>query len=105
MALAACYLAGGTIIGMYSVSLVILGERYAHKALASVAACYAMAYALGSTFGGLMGGGSVEFAGAVGLPTLGTTVIGFFVACLLAGAARRRWRKGRSEASTQWEPT
>ena len=71
----------------------------------ALAACYAMAYALGSTFGGLMGGGSVEFAGAVGLPTLGTTVIGLFVACLLAGAARRHWRRGRSEASTQWEPT
>jgi predicted MFS family arabinose efflux permease len=105
VALAACYLAGGTIIGMYSVSLVILGERYAHKALASVAACYAMAYALGSTFGGLMGGGSVEFAGAAGLPALGTAVIGVFAACLLAGAARRQWRRGRNKASTQWEPT
>ena len=37
--------------------------------------------------------------------SLGTAVIGLFVACLLAGAARRHWRKGRSDASTQWEPT
>ena len=64
-----------------------------------------MAYALGSTFGGLMGGGSVEFAGAAGLPALGTAVIGVFAACLLAGAARRQRRRGRNKASTQWEPT
>jgi hypothetical protein len=52
-----------------------------------------------------MGGGSVEFAGAAGLPALGTAVIGVFAACLLAGAARRQWRRGRNKASTQWEPT
>ncbi|MCA3560548.1 MAG: MFS transporter [Aestuariivirga sp.] len=75
-ALAACFVAGGAIIGMYSVSLVILGARYAQGALASVAACYSMAYALGSTFGGVMGGASVEAAGAAGLPLLGVAAIG-----------------------------
>ena len=107
VALVAAFLAGGTIIGMYSMSLVILGERYAQRALASVAACYAMAYALGSTFGGLMGGGSVELGGAQGLPALGTAVIGIYIVCLVAGTARRhfaRQRHGRT-TSTHWELT
>ena len=103
VALGASFLAGGTIIGMYSISLVILGERYANRALASVAACYSMAYALGSTFGGLMGGAGVQFGDAAGLPALGTVVIGAYVACLLTGAARRHFRKSRS--SEQWTPT
>ena len=103
VALGASFLAGGTIIGMYSISLVILGERYANRALASVAACYSMAYALGSTFGGLMGGAGVQFGDAAGLPVLGTVVIGAYVACLLTGAARRHIRKSRS--SEQWTPT
>lgn len=103
VALAASFLAGGTIIGMYSISLVILGERYASRALASVAACYSMAYALGSTCGGLMGGASVQFAGAAGLPALGTAVIGTYVACLILCAVRRHGRKSR--ISEQWTPT
>lgn len=105
LALAASFLAGGTIIGMYSISLIILGERYAQRGLASVAACYSMAYALGSTFGGLMGGGSVELAGAPGLPALGTAVIGAYVACRVAGAARRHITRHRQRNSAQWELT
>lgn len=107
VALAAAFLAGGTIIGMYSISLVILGERYAQRALASVAACYAMAYALGSTFGGLMGGGSVELAGVQGLPALGTTVIGIYVAWLVLGMGRRHLARNRQTGttSTHWELT
>lgn len=105
VALAATFLGGGTIIGMYSISLVILGERYAQRALASVAACYAMAYALGSTFGGLLGGGSVELAGAAGLPVLGTAVIGIYVACLAVAALRRQIGRQRRTVSAHWELT
>lgn len=105
LALAASFLAGGTIIGMYSLSLIILGERYAQRGLASVAACYSMAYALGSTFGGLMGGGSVELAGATGLPALGTAVIGAYVACRIAGTARHHIARNRQRNSAQWELT
>lgn len=105
LALAASFLAGGTIIGMCSISLIILGERYAQRGLASVAACYSMAYALGSTFGGLMGGGSVELAGATGLPALGTAVIGTYVACRIVGAARHHIDWHRQRNSAHWELT
>lgn len=93
---AANCLAGATIIGMYNVSLVILGERYSSAALRSVTAVYSMAYALGTTAGGALGGFAMEAQGPVGLPALGALAIGSYLAYLtwttLSLNSRGGWR-------------
>ncbi|MFM8746987.1 MAG: MFS transporter [Aestuariivirga sp.] len=105
MALAGTFLAGGTIIGMYSISLIILGQQYAQRALASVAACYSMSYALGSTFGGVMGGAAVEKGGAIGLPLLVGAVIGAYAVYRIVVAGQHHVYKSGGRQRAQWKRT
>jgi MFS family permease len=78
LAWAACYAAGGTIIGLYSLSLILLGASYTGGALAVVASSYSMAYAAGCALGGALGGLAVDTLGPVGLPAGGAVLLGLF---------------------------
>lgn len=82
---------GGAMVGLYTVSLAILGDRYRGGELAAAISLFAMILAAGSTLGPLIGGGAIALWDPYGLNGV---IIGAF--CLVLALALylgwRRWR-------------
>lgn len=70
-------IAGGTIVGIYTLGLTMIGARFPGAAAASANAAFALAYAGGSILGPLGTGVSMDSFGNNGLP---------LVVCILTGA-------------------
>ena len=84
------FVIGGSMVGLYTVSLTILGDRYTGGELAAAVTLFAMILAGGSTLGPLIGGGAIELWDPYGFNVL---IIGAFCLVPLLGfflAIRRR---------------
>ena len=86
------FIIGGSMVGLYTVSLAILGARYTGGELAAAITLFAMILAIGSTLGPLIGGAAIAVWDPYGLNVL---IIGAF--CLVLALAlflgiRRRSR-------------
>jgi MFS family permease len=84
------FVIGGSMVGLYTVSLTILGDRYTGGELAAAVTLFAMILAGGSTLGPLMGGGAIELWDPYGFNVL---IIAAFSLVILLGlflAIRRR---------------
>ncbi|MDA0228682.1 MAG: MFS transporter [Proteobacteria bacterium] len=76
------FVVGGSMVGLYTVSLAILGARYTGGELAAAITLFAMILAIGSTIGPLIGGGAIDIWDPFGLNVL---IIGAF--CLVLALA------------------
>ena len=76
------FIVGGSMVGLYTVSLAILGARYSGGELATAVTLFAMIFAVGSTVGPLIGGAAIDVWDPYGLNVL---IIGAF--CLVLALA------------------
>ncbi len=60
--------AGGTIIGLYNLALIVLGESFTGRDLPVAASAFSMGYAIGSAIGGTLGGLVMDGFGNAALP-------------------------------------
>jgi len=78
------FVAGGTIVGLYNIALVILGETYSGSELPVVSASFTMAYAIGCSLGSTFGGVAMDVFGPNGLPIgVSALLVLFAIAVLL----------------------
>ncbi|SMF13969.1 Cyanate permease [Tistlia consotensis] len=76
---------GGVFVGLYTVALAMLGERFQGGALAQANALFVMVYCLGNLSGPPLAGAAMDWVGPNGLPAIMTAVCSLF---LLLGLAR-----------------
>lgn len=91
------FVMGGAIIGLYNMSLIVLGETYLGNELPVVAAAFSMAYALGCGGGAAIGGLAMDILGPNGLPlTVGGLLLAY--AAMRMGSTRlfRRLASGKA---------
>lgn len=81
------FLWGGVVIGLYTVALSLLGQRFRSGQLASAMAAFVMIYELGSLIGPVTAGAAMDLVGTAGLPL--TLALGFAALIVLGLAARR----------------
>jgi MFS family permease len=74
-------IAGGMVVNIYNIALVLIGERFGGADLPLLSTAFSMAYALGSMGGSTVGGAAMDVFGPNGLPL----AIGGALACV--GAA------------------
>lgn len=79
------FLWGGVFVGLYTIALAMLGERFEGGALAQANALFVMVYCLGNLGGPPLVGAAMDTIGPDGLPILLTAVCGLF---LVIGLAR-----------------
>ena len=80
------FLWGGLIGSFYTLTLAMLGQRFATRDLAVANAAFIMAYDLGGAAGPVLGGAALDLWGPHGLPL----VVGLALVAFLLFAARRR---------------
>ncbi len=85
------FVIGGTISGLYTVSLAILGDRYRGGELAGAITLVAMIFAIGSTLGPLISGSAIDLWDPYGLNVI--MVAALFPVLALA-IMWGRWRRG-----------
>lgn len=80
---------GAAVIGMYAVSLGIIGRRFTGGDMAAANAVFVLCYEFGALTGAPVGGGAMDILGAPGLPV----VMGVASALVLGAALFRgqRW--------------
>jgi MFS family permease len=61
-------LAGGLVVSLHNIALIMLGERFRGAELPIVSTAFSMTYALGSAGGAAIGGAAMALFGPVGLP-------------------------------------
>jgi MFS family permease len=61
-------LAGGLVVSLHNIALIILGERFRGAELPIVSTAFSMTYALGSAGGSAIGGAAMALFGPAGLP-------------------------------------
>ncbi len=81
-------IAGGSIVGIYTLGLTMIGSRFPGAAAATGNAAFALAYAVGSMAGPLATGGAMDVFGNNGLPLAIGVLTGVYGLVLL-GASRR----------------
>ena len=84
------FIIGGTMVGLYTISLAILGDRYSGSELAAAVTLIAMILAGGSTLGPLIGGGAIELWNPYGLNAAFIGAFCLVVALALFLGLRRR---------------
>jgi MFS family permease len=63
----AAFIAGGTVVGLYNLALVVVGETQKGADLPIVSTAFSMAYAVGCTVGATVGGVMMDVFGPLGL--------------------------------------
>jgi MFS family permease len=61
-------LAGGLVVSLHNIALIMLGERFRGAELPIVSTAFSMTYALGSAGGAAVGGAAMALLGPAGLP-------------------------------------
>lgn len=86
---------GGVFVGLYTIGLATLGERFQGGTLAQANALFVMVYCLGNLSGPPVAGLAMDWIGPNGLPAVMAAVCGLF---LLLGLARTPFadREGRA---------
>lgn len=74
----AAFVAGGMIVSLYNLALVIVGETYRGTDLPVVSTAFSMAYSIGCATGSTVGGAAIDLAGPYGLPGLVSVVLAVF---------------------------
>lgn len=71
-------LAGGTVVSLHNIALILLGEQFRGANLPIVSTAFSMAYALGSAGGSAVGGLAMAWLGPAGLPLfVGMSLLAF----------------------------
>jgi MFS family permease len=81
---------GGTSMGLYTLSLAVLGERTSLAELAAANTAFVMVYEVGSISGPILVGAAMDLAGRNALAAVAAAV------CALFFLAETRWRAGRA---------
>lgn len=63
-------LAGGLVVSLHNIALIVLGERFRGAELPVVSTAFSMTYALGSAGGAAVAGAAMALLGPMGLPLL-----------------------------------
>ncbi|MEE8172690.1 MAG: MFS transporter, partial [Alphaproteobacteria bacterium] len=84
------FVIGGAMVGLYTVSLTILGDRYTGGELAAAVSLIAMFFAVGATLGPLIGGGAIAVWDPYGLNAVFIGAFCLVLALALYLAMRRR---------------
>lgn len=80
---------GAAVIGLYAVSLGIIGRRFTGGDMAAANAVFVLCYEFGALTGAPVGGGAMDIIGAPGLPiVMGVASALVLIAAILRG---RRW--------------
>jgi MFS family permease len=79
LAQAVAFLAGGLVVSLSNIALILLGQRFARGNLPLMSTAFSIAYSVGSIAGSALGGASMSAFGPAGLPVP--------IAVLLAGVA------------------
>ena len=80
---------GAGVIGMYAVSLGVIGRRFTGGDMAAANAVFVLCYEFGALTGAPVGGGAMDIIGAPGLPlVMGVACALVLIAAVLRG---RRW--------------
>ncbi|MBB3656485.1 MFS family permease [Rhizobium sp. BK650] len=86
------FIAGGTVVGLYNLALVVVGETYKGKNLPLVSTAFSMAYSLGCAAGAAVGGAAMDLFGPQGLiVSIGLILIVFCIGAYfgLSGLGRQ----------------
>ncbi len=87
------FLAGGTIAGLYTLGVVLIGQMFSGQKLVLVSTGFAMAYSAGSVLGATPMGAAMDLFGIETLPLLTSLLfVGLFVAL-----RRSSWRAHRTD--------
>jgi MFS family permease len=71
-------LAGGLVVSLHNIALIMLGERFRGAELPVVSTAFSMTYALGSAGGAAVAGAAMALLGPAGLPLLvGSSLLAF----------------------------
>jgi len=71
-------LAGGLVVSLHNIALIMLGERFRGAELPVVSTAFSMTYALGSAGGSAIGGAAMALLGPAGLPLfIGSSLLAF----------------------------
>ncbi len=71
-------LAGGLVVSLHNIALIMLGERFRGAELPIVSTAFSMTYALGSAGGSAIGGAAMALLGPAGLPLfIGSSLLVF----------------------------
>jgi predicted MFS family arabinose efflux permease len=86
------FLAGGTVSGLYTLGIVLIGQDYRGQKLAVVSTGFAMAYSAGSVIGSTPIGYLMDLFGSEALPV--SVAAGFLVLALFIARPRRTVEPG-----------
>jgi len=81
------FLWGGVIVGVYTVGLALLGDRFPRDELSTANTGFVMSYNVGALIGPFLAGASMDLFGPQGLPV---TLAGVFALYLALAISRRR---------------
>ena len=84
------FVLGGSISGLYTVSLAILGDRYKGGELAGAITLVAMIFAIGSTIGPLVSGSAIDLWDPYGLNVIIVAALFPVLALAIMWSGRRR---------------
>jgi predicted MFS family arabinose efflux permease len=83
---------GGVTMGIYTLSLALLGERFKPSDLSAANAAYVMMYEMGGLGGPVISGGMMDTMGREGLPLFAAVIAATY---LIYAALMRRRNSGR----------
>jgi MFS family permease len=89
------FLWGGFVMGIYTIGLAELGDRFGKGALGGANALYVMSYCLGSLAGPPLSGAAIDIFGAPGFPAALAAVYAVF---LVIGVGRSLSRTRQRES-------
>jgi MFS family permease len=84
---------GGVTMGIYTLSLALLGERFKPGDLSAANAAYVMMYEFGGLGGPVMAGGMMDAMGRQGLPLFAAIITAMYL--VYAAVSRRKAPAGR----------
>lgn len=84
------FLYGGVVVGLYTVGLALLGQRFSGADLAAANAAFVVMYSAGALVGPVLGGGAMDLAGPPGLAWALAALAGLYLALALWRLARGR---------------
>jgi len=86
---------GGVTMGIYTLSLALLGERFKPSDLSAANAAYVMMYEVGGLGGPIVAGGMMDAMGRQGLPLFAAVAAATYL--VYAAVARRRAARGERD--------
>jgi len=91
-------IAGGLVVSLYNLALVLIGEKYNQIHLPVVSTAFSIFYSVGSFMGASVGGSAMGLFGFIGLPGVISSMLLIFALLMLFGSLGRSWFKTLPEA-------